>query len=139
MNKGQQIILIGAFAMLIAAFLPWISVTALYGNIPGVDEGIAKGWEGDGIITGGIGLILLVGALLFKGKPGKWYSIAGVIFGVVALAIVIMDFISIAELDPDVGIFSSTDIGLNLTLVGALVAVIGGLKMTPIGESGLKT
>jgi hypothetical protein len=139
MNKGQKITLIGALSLLIAAFLPWISVTALYGNVPGVEEGIAIGWEGDGIITGGIGLILLIGVLLCKGRPGKRYSIAGAIFGSLACAVVLMDFRAIAKIGPDAGIFASTDVGLYLTLAGALVAVIGGLQMTPIGETGLRT
>ena len=81
MNKGQQITLIGALALLIAAFLPWISLTELYGNVSGVEQGIAIGWEGDGIMTGGIGLILIIGALLYKGWPGKRYSITGAMFG----------------------------------------------------------
>jgi len=139
MNKGQQITLIGALALLIAAFLPWISVTALYGNSPGIEEGIAVGWEGDGIMTGGIGLILLIGALLSKGRPGKKFSIAGAIFGLLACAVVISDFLAIAEIGPDAGLFASTDVGLYLTLVGALIVVIGGLQMTPMGETGLKT
>jgi hypothetical protein len=139
MNKGQQITLIGAFALLIAAFLPWISVTALYGNVPGVEEGVAIGWEGDGIMTGGIGLILLIGVLFNKGKPGKRYSIAGAIFGLLACAVVLTDFRAMAEIGPDAGIFASTDVGLYITLAGALVAVIGGLQVTPMGETGLRT
>lgn len=128
MNKGQLITLFGAFGLAIAVFLPWISVTALFGNIPGVDEGIAVGWEGDGIMTGGIGLILLIGILFSKGSPKRWYSTASVIFGLLACVVVLSDFRRIAEIGPDAGIFASTAVGLYLTVVSAIVVVIGGLQ-----------
>lgn len=137
MNKGQQITLIGGLVLLIAAFLPWISATALFGNIPGIDEGIAIGWEGDGIMTGGIGLILLIVALLSKGRPGKRYSIAGAIFGLLACGIVLSDFLRIVEIGPNAGIFASIGVGLYLTLAGALAIVMGGLQMIPVGETGM--
>ena len=56
-----------------------------------------------------------------------------------ACAVVLTDFRAIAEIGPDAGIFASTDVGLYLTLVGAFIAVIGGLQITPIGETGLRT
>jgi hypothetical protein len=137
MNRGQQITLIGAVALIIAAFLPWISATALFGNVPGVDESIAVGWEGDGIITGGIGLVLIIGSLLFRGRSGKRDSIAGAILGLLACSIVLSDFLRIAEIGPNAGIFASTGIGLYVTFVGAIVAVIGGLQIAQIDEAGL--
>ena len=137
MNKGQLIMLIGALGLIISAFLPWISVSALYGNAPGAEEGIAIGWEGDGFITGGIGLILLIGAFTSKGNPGKRYSIAGAIFGLLACVAIFTDFLAIAKIGPEAGILASTDIGLYLTLVGGIITIIGGLQMTPHHESGL--
>lgn len=134
MNKCQLITLAGVLGLLGGAFLPWISVIALFGNIPGVDEGIAIGWEGDGFITGGIGLILLLRVLTSRGMPGKRYSIAGAILGLLAGVVIIADVLRIAEIGPEAGMLASTDVGLYLTFVGAIVAMIGGLQMTPYGE-----
>jgi hypothetical protein len=136
MNKGQLIMLIGALGLIVASFLPWISVSALYGDASGVDESIAIGWEGDGYFTGGIGLILLLGVFTSKGNPGKRYSIAGAIFGLLACFMIFTDFLAIAKKEPDVGILASTDIGLYLTLLGGIIAIVGGLQMTPNREDG---
>jgi hypothetical protein len=51
----------------IGARLPWISVPVLFG-VQGPLEGIEVGWEDNGIITGGKGLILLLIGLFYKGK-----------------------------------------------------------------------
>ena len=137
MNKGQLIMLIGALSLIIASFLPWISVSALYGNASGVGEKIAIGWEGDGYFTGGIGLILLIGTFTSKGNPGKRYSIAGAIFGLLACVAIFTEFLAIAKIGPEAGILASTDIGLYLALMGGIFAIIGGLQMTPHHESRL--
>ncbi|TFH33605.1 MAG: hypothetical protein E4G99_11215 [Anaerolineales bacterium] len=136
MNRGRLIMQIGAIGLIISAFLPWISVSNLYGNAPGAEEGIAIGWEGDGFITGGIGLILLVSTFMSKGKAGKRYSIVGAVFGLLACVAIFTDFQAIVKMRPEAGILASTDIGLYLTLVGGIVAIIGGLQMTPSHESG---
>ena len=137
MNKGQLIMLIGALGLIIASFLPWISVSALYGNAPGVDERIAIGWEGDGYFTGGIGLILLLGAFTSRGNPGKRYSLAGAVFGLLACIAIFTEFLAIAKREPEVGILASTEIGLYLALVGGMIAIFGGLQITPHHNSGL--
>ena len=138
MNKNQLIMVIGALILIIAAFLPWINVSALYGNVPGIDEGIAAGWEGDGFITGGIGLILLVSAFMIKGNPGKRYSITGAIFGLLTCSVILSDFLAIIRIGPEAGILASTCIGLYLTFAGGLLAIFSGLQMIPDRVDNLK-
>jgi hypothetical protein len=127
MKRSQQIILLGSIALLLGAFLPWISVPNLFGKAGPSYEGIEIGWEGDGIVTGGIGSLLLLGVLMFKGRFGKKFSLAEVILGFLAGTIVLLDFLRIAELDPAAGVIAATDVGLYITLFGALIALIGGV------------
>ncbi len=70
MKRSQQIIIIGSIVLLLGAFLPWISVPNLFGKTGASYAGIEIGWEGDGFVTGGIGLLLLLGVLVFKGSFG---------------------------------------------------------------------
>lgn len=136
-EKYQLILLIGAISLILAAFLPWIDVYELYGNVPGVNEGIEIGWEGDGFITGGIGLILILGIITSKGIPRKMYSIAGAIFGVLAISVIIADFFAIVRVAPRAGVLASTDVGLYLTFVGGLCAIIGSILATNYHKSKL--
>lgn len=128
MKRGKLMTLIGSIVLIIGAFLPWISVASLFGKTGPAYEGIAIGWEGDGVITGGIGLLLLLGAMLFKGSSGKKYAILRVVLALVVGAVVFLDFLRIAELQPESGIIAATGFGLYVTLLGALFAVIGGLQ-----------
>ena len=132
MNQAQKITLIGALVLIIAAFLPWIKPTVLFGEAAISQESIAVGWEGDGIITGGVGWILLLVAFFFKGKPGKMYSLQIATAGLLACCVIFSDFRRIAEVGPTTGILAATDIGLYLTLAGGLVIIAGGLqKISP--------
>jgi hypothetical protein len=138
MKKSQQIILIGSSALLLGAFLPWISVPNLFGKVGAAYEGIEIGWEGDGIVTGGIGLLLLLGVLMFKGRFGKRFSLAEVILAFLAGTIVFQDFLRIAEIDPATGVIAATDVGLYVTLLGALVALVGGVQEFLQNETNLR-
>lgn len=120
--------IVGSIILIIGAFLPWISVANLFGKAGSAYEGIAVGWEGDGVLTGGIGLLLLLGTLVFKGSSEKKYAIIGVILAFLVGVIVFLDFLRIAELQPESGIFAATGLGLYMTLLGVLFAVVGGLQ-----------
>jgi hypothetical protein len=69
MNPGRLLILLGGLLLIFGALLPWISVPNLFGLVGPADEGIEVGWEGDGAITGGIGLLLAVGEASFSWAP----------------------------------------------------------------------
>ena len=133
MSRAQRITLVGALILIIAAFMPWMKPVVLFGDVAIGHEGIAIGWEGDGTLTGGVGVILLLVALFYKGKPGKIYSLTVMTFGLLGCWVIFSDFRRIAEIDPAAGILAATDIGLYLTLAGGLAAVIGGLQKIPTG------
>ena len=90
-------------------------------------EGIEVGWEGDGFITAGIGLILLFSELLFGGESRRWFTLTRVVLATLAASVVFLDFRRILELAPEAGFYAATDIGIYMTLVGALLALIGCL------------
>lgn len=128
MNKGRLLVLVGSLVLIFGAFLPWISVPNLYGLHGPAYEGIEAGWEGDGFLTGGAG----VGLMLFEGlwgrKPRRWYPLAGIVLAALAALVVLLDFGQILEIDPQAGFFAAADIGLYVTLAGALLAGIGWLE-----------
>lgn len=131
MKRTQIIILFGGVALIVAAFLPWMKPVVLFGEAAIGHEGIAIGWEGDGFFTGGVGAILLVISLFYKGKPGKIYSLLITALGLLVCWMILSDFRRIAEIGPSAGILAATDIGLFLTLAGGLAVVIGGLLKVP--------
>lgn len=124
MNKGRILVLIGSLLLIIGGFYPWISVPNLFSLSGSFYEGIEAGWEGDGVMTTGIGLILILSELMFRGVAGRWFTLTGVFL---AASVVFLDFHRILEIDPKIGFCAATDIGIYMTLVGALLALIGYL------------
>ncbi len=131
MKRAQIITFLGGTALIVAAFLPWIKPVVLFGEAAIGYERLAIGWEGDGFVTGGVGAILLLVSLFYKGKPGKIYSLLVTVSGLLVCSAVLSDFRRIAEIGPSAGILAATDIGLFLTLAGGFAVVIGGLLKVP--------
>lgn len=125
MNRGRMLVLVGSFALIVGGFLPWISVPHLFGLSGVAYEGIEIGWEGDGILTAVIGLILLFGALLLGGASRRWFVLIGGVLAMLAALVALLDFRRIVEIAPAAGFYAATDIGLYVTLAGALLALIG--------------
>ena len=131
MKRAQIITFLGGTALIVAAFLPWMKPVVLFGEAAIGHEGIAIGWEGDGFVTSGVGTILLLGSLFYKGKPGKIYSLLITASGLLVCLVILSDFRRIAEIGPSAGILAATDIGLFLTLAGGFTVVISGLMKVP--------
>lgn len=77
MRTNRMLVLIGGFILILGSRLPWMSVPVLFGVEGPAFEAIEIGWEGDGFITGGIGLILLLVGIFWRGRIEKRYSIPG--------------------------------------------------------------
>ena len=125
MNKGRLLVLVGSLLLIVGGFLPWISGPDLIGLSGPSYEGIEAGWEGDGVLTTGVGLILIFSELLFGGVARRWFGLTRVVLAALAASVVFLDFRRILELAPEAGFFAATDIGLYVTLAGALLALIG--------------
>lgn len=127
MNKGRVLVLVGSILLILGGFLPWISVPNLFGLSGSSYVGIEAGWEGDGFLTVGLGLVLMLSELLFRGEHRRWYQLTGIVLAALAASVVILDFGRILEIAPEAGFYAATDIGIYVTLVGALLAMIGYL------------
>ena len=51
-----------------------------------------------------------------------------------AVLVVIGCFYSILEIDPGAGFLAATDVGIYVTLIGALLAFVGALYRTPVNQ-----
>ena len=111
----------------------------LFGDAAIGHEGLAIGWEGDGVITGGIGALLLLGSLFYKGKPGKIYSLQITTLGLLVCWLIFLDFRRIAEIGPSAGLLAATDVGLYLTIAGGLAAVASGLQKISPGAAEMNS
>ena len=131
MRTNRMLVLLGGLILILGSRLPWMSVPVLFGVEGPAFEAIEIGWEGDGLFTGGIGLILVLGGIFWRGRIEKRYSIPGAALAALAVVVVIGDFSRILEIDPDAGFFAATDVGIYITLVGALLALVGALYRTP--------
>lgn len=123
--------MLGGLVLILGSRLPWVSFPVLYGLKGPAYEALEIGWEGGGIITGGLGLILLLIGILWKGRPGKIYSIPAVILAALAGLYVFGSFYRVFESVPEVEFLRAADIGLYLTLFGSLLALAGAAWRRP--------
>ncbi|CAG0968219.1 hypothetical protein ANAEL_01028 [Anaerolineales bacterium] len=125
MQTKKLLILTGGLILILGSRLPWMSVPVLYGLQGPAYESIEIGWEDNGLVTGGIGLILFLGAVLWRGRAKAGFSIPAAILAVYAALIVIGCFLSILEMDPPAGFFAATDIGIYVSLIGSFLTLVG--------------
>ena len=111
-----------------------MSVPVLFGVEGPAFEAIEIGWEDNGFITGGIGLILLLVGMFWKGKIGKRYSIPGAILAALAVLVVIGCFIESLRSILLLVSLRPRDAGIYVTLIGALLALVGALYRTPVNQ-----
>jgi hypothetical protein len=134
-----MLVLIGGLILILGSRLPWMSVPVLFGVEGPTFESIEIGWEDNGYIAGGIGLILLLLGIFWRGRIGKRYSIPGAILAALAALVVIGCFYRILEISPGAGFLAATDIGIYVTLIGALLALVGALYRTSVEQERQST
>lgn len=132
MQTNRILVLTGALILILGSRLPWMSVPVLFGVEGPAYESIEIGWEDNGFITGGIGLILLLGGIFWRGRIRMSYSIPGAILAAYAVSVVIGCFQRVLEIDPRAGFFAATDIGIYITLMGSLLALVGTVRAAVI-------
>ena len=130
MRTNRILVLIGGLILILGSRIPWMSVPVLFGVEGPAHESIEIGWEDNGFITGGIGLILLLGGIFWRGRNGTRYSIPGAILASISVLVVIGCFQRVLEIDPSAGFFAATKIGIYITLIGALLALVGAIMFT---------
>ena len=127
MKISRILVLTGGLILILGSRLPWMSVPVLFGVEGPAHESIEIGWADNGLITGGIGLILLLLGIFWRGRIVKRYSVPGAILALYAVLVVIGSFQRVLEIDPTAGFFAAIDIGIYVSLVGALLALVGAI------------
>ena len=127
MHNGRKLALVGAAGLLLGALMPWASVSSGFISVT------VAGYEGDGILTGAAGVLILLIALIARGQQGKRYSYGIVGLAVVAAGIAGYDIVHAQSVAEDVRPLAnaSVEIGLYFTLVSAIVALVGGWQRVP--------
>ena len=134
MRTNRMLVLIGGLILILGSRLPWMSVPVLFGVEGPAFEAIEIGWEDNGFITGGIGLILLLVGIFWRGRIGKRYSIPGAVLAALTVLVVIGCFYRILEIGPGAGFLAATDVGIYVTLIGAILALVGALYHTSVDQ-----
>ena len=132
MQARRVLIMVGGVILVIGSRLPWMSVPVLFGVEGPTYEAIEIGWEDNGIVTGSVGLILLLGGLFLGGRRGVKYSVCGAALAALAFLIVGGCVWRVFEINPGAGFFAATDVGLYVTFIGGLVTLAGVLLKPPI-------
>ena len=127
MQARRVLIMVGGVILVIGSRLPWMSVPVLFGVEGPTYEAIEIGWEDNGMVTGSVGLILLLGGLFLGGRRGVKYSVCGAALATLAFLIVGGCVWRVFEINPGAGFFAATDVGLYVTFIGGLVALAGVL------------
>jgi hypothetical protein len=123
MNNARVLTLLGAIGLIVGAFLPWVSIKSVLGSF------FESGIKGYGVFSAGIGVILLLMALLAKGKAGKIYSwvvsILGLLVGILIFSV--YNNILHVVVKPAQTLVASIGSGIYLSILGSLLGFIGGL------------
>jgi hypothetical protein len=131
MHRSRFLVLAGALLLLVGSRLPWMSSPVLFGVDTPVSRALEIGWEDNGLITGGIGFLLLLPVFFMKGKVGKSYTLPGALLAGLAVLVVAGCFKRVVDLRPAAGFFAGTGLGIYVTLLGALLALLGTLWPVP--------
>jgi hypothetical protein len=132
MQARRVLIIIGGVILVIGSRLPWMSALVLFGVEGSTYEAIEIGWEDNGIVTGGVGLILLLGGLFLGARRGVKYSVSGAVLAALAILVAAGCVWRVFEINPGAGFFAATGVGLYVTFIGGLVALLGVLLKPPI-------
>jgi hypothetical protein len=131
LSQGQMIAAVGAIALLVAMFLPWIGVSgpSLPSGLPGgVDTSTSENiWKGSSLdiyllITGVVALLPALLAVTDSASEFSFVSAATLLLGVVAVILVI------AFLTVDFPDGADRKIGAFIGLGAAVVIAVGGFR-----------
>lgn len=130
MKQYKTLVIVGGVLLMLGAVTPWVTITGIFGL-----SKTLYGYEGDGLITGFVGLLLLlIGLLTVKETPGKSYSVPSVILSAIISTLILSKIVSVASALKDQPASVSASIGyglLCLSPVGALLALVGGATSVP--------
>ncbi len=128
MNRSQLLTLFGGVALIFSLFLPWATHT---NSTLGLNESI-NGYATDGVFGGLCGLIIILIALAYKGRPEKIYSLIVAFFALLAFYITFRTITSVGQvIRGSEDVISSVQIGAYVSILGALVSFVSGIMKVP--------
>jgi hypothetical protein len=128
MSTARLTCLLGGIGLIVGAFLPWANARGEFLLFQRSET--VYGHQGDGVITGGLGLLIVVICLLHTGTAHRSYSLLISVVALVAGAVILMDMAHIAsEIKRQSNSFVTATMGAGLyvTLISAVLACVGGI------------
>jgi hypothetical protein len=131
MHRGQWITLCAGIVLVATLVLPWAVRTG--DDMPATWHEVEFGYDGGGWFTGSLGLVLIAHAVLIRGKPGFAYSLPAVALAIVLATLLVIEKSTIPwdASYHNLGEIISVGPGIYISLVGTLLAVIGGAQTVP--------
>ena len=124
MNIGRKLLLISGIGLVIGAVTPWTIVTTTIGRTS--SNGLGGG-GGDGLITGGIGIILIFLGLLSNSNTDKRLSVIGTLLSLLAGFLLFNIFLSIGRIARENEILIQTGFGLYISIISSIFGALSGL------------
>jgi cation transport ATPase len=120
-GPAKTLVIVGGVLIMLGALLPWGSVNA------GIFSRSISGIEGDGLITGALGTILLFIGIFTHLKSGKYFSFWGTIISIIVVVIMASKTCTIMGImSSNSSVNTSLGIGLFVSLFGGLLGIWGG-------------
>lgn len=123
MNIGRKLLMISGFGQVIGAVMPWTIVTTALGRTSSSGLG---GGGGDGLITGGIGVILIFLGLFSKSNTDKKLFVFGGILSLFAGFLLLNIILNIGRIAGENEIFIQTGFGLFISIISSIFGALGG-------------
>jgi ribosomal protein L32 len=118
-DRGRQLAIFAAIGLIISAFFPWATISI--GNL----HRTIYGFQGDGIFTAILGLLLLLFTAAKKGWPAKLTPYAALISGILGLVITGPKFFTITQAVTESSLATASfGLGLYLGVASAILAVV---------------
>lgn len=136
MNRSRQLALTGGIILIFSLFLPWATHTSPSLNL----STSINGYSTDGVFGGLFGLIIILIAVTYKGRSEKRYSYVVAFLAVMAFTITFRTITSVGQVLRQSGdTINSLQIGPFVSMLGALLAFIGGIMKVPASIHDQKT
>jgi hypothetical protein len=122
MNYGRPLGIVGGILALVGCVLPWVTISDSFSSITASGLGV--------FIFGVPAMILGILGLVFVAIPKRGFAIAGLIMGILVMIFVVLAITMtsvIAGYATYTGVVTvSMDYGMYVTLVGAILLMVGG-------------
>ncbi|MBC7877695.1 MAG: hypothetical protein H7Y59_11050 [Anaerolineales bacterium] len=128
MNRSRLLALFGGIMLIFSIFVPW----ATHANSRlGLSESI-NGYSTDGAFGGLFGFLIILIALVYRGKPEKAYSYIIAFLAIIAFYITFRAITVTGQVNrANEEIITSFGMGVYISFLGAVLSFIGSIMKVP--------